>query len=141
MARFAGGDEAAAVQALAAAAPAPDPARAPTAIGSLPAVVSAAGLPVSAEESHNRVALRFALGDLGLAPVGFALHDGEHALVLGPPGSGRTSALAAIGASGRRPDGGGGGRADRPVPPLGGGGCRCRPPIWSGSARSAECCW
>ena len=99
VARFAGGDEAAAVQALAAAAPAPGPARAPTAIGSLPAVVSAAGLPVSAEKSHNRIALRFALGDLGLAPVGFALHDGEHALVLGPPGSGRTSALAAIGAA------------------------------------------
>lgn len=99
VARFAGGDEAAAVQALAAAAKAPDPGRAPAVIGSLPAVVSAAGLPVSAEESHNRIVLRFALGDLGLAPVGFALHDGEHALVLGPPGSGRTSALAAIGAA------------------------------------------
>ena len=99
VARFAGGDEAAAVQALAAAAKAPDPDRAPAVIGSLPAVVSAAGLPVSAEESHNRIVLRFALGDLGLAPVGFALHDGEHALVLGPPGSGRTSALAAIGAA------------------------------------------
>lgn len=99
VARFAGGDEAAAVQALTAAAEAPDPARAPAVIGSLPAVVSAAGLPVSAEESHNRIVLRFALGDLGLAPVGFALHDGEHALVLGPPGSGRTSALAAIGAA------------------------------------------
>ena len=99
VARFAGGDEAAAVQALAAAAEAPDPDRAPAVIGSLPAVVSAANLPVSAEESHNRIVLRFALGDLGLAPVGFALHDGEHALVLGPPGSGRTSALAAIGAA------------------------------------------
>lgn len=99
VARFAGGDEAAAVRTLAAAAQAPDPARAPAAIGSLPAVVSAAGLPVSAEESHNRITLRFALGDLGLAPVGFALHDGEHALVLGPPGSGRTSALAAVGAA------------------------------------------
>lgn len=99
VARFAGGDEAAAVQALAAAAEAPDPARAPAVIGSLPAVVSASNLPVSAEESHNRIVLRFALGDLGLAPVGFALHDGEHALVLGPPGSGRTSALAAIGAA------------------------------------------
>ena len=99
VARFAGGDEAAAVQALAAAAKAPDPDRAPAVIGSLPAVVSAGGLPVSAEESHNRIVLRFALGDLGLTPVGFALHDGEHALVLGPPGSGRTSALAAIGAA------------------------------------------
>lgn len=99
VARFAGGDEAAAVQALAAAAKAPDPDRAPAVIGSLPAVVSAGELPVSAEESHNRIVLRFALGDLGLAPVGFALHDGEHALVLGPPGSGRTSALAAIGAA------------------------------------------
>ena len=99
VARFAGGDEAAAVRTLALAAQAPDPVRAPAAIGSLPAVVSAAGLPVSAEESRNRITLRFALGDLGLAPVGFALHDGEHALVLGPPGSGRTSALAAIGAA------------------------------------------
>lgn len=99
VARFAGGDEAAAVRTLAAAAEAPDPDRAPAVIGSLPAVVSAANLPVSAEESHNRIILRFALGDLGLAPVGFALHDGEHALVLGPPGSGRTSALAAIGAA------------------------------------------
>ena len=99
VARFAGGDEAVAVQTLAAAAEAPDPDRAPAVIGSLPAVVSAANLPVSAEESHNRIVLRFALGDLGLAPVGFALHDGEHALVLGPPGSGRTSALAAIGAA------------------------------------------
>ena len=99
VARFAGGDKAAAVRTLAAAAGTPDPDRAPAVIGSLPAVVSAAGLPVSAEESHNRIVLRFALGDLGLAPVGFALHDGEHALVLGPPGSGRTSALAAIGAA------------------------------------------
>ena len=99
VARFVGGDEAAAVRTLAAAAQTPDPARAPAAIGSLPAVVSAAGLPVSAEESRNRIALRFALGDLGLAPVGFALHDGEHALVLGPPGSGRTAVLAAIGAA------------------------------------------
>lgn len=99
VARFAGGDEAAAVQAMAAAAETPDPDRAPAVIGSLPAVVPSGELPVSAEESHSRIVLRFALGDLGLAPVGFTLHDGEHALVLGPPGSGRTSALAAIGAA------------------------------------------
>ncbi|MCY4664660.1 MAG: hypothetical protein OXC00_08350, partial [Acidimicrobiaceae bacterium] len=43
----------------------------------------------------------FAISDLTLEPAGLTLHDGEHALVLGPPRTGRTGSLAAIGAAAR----------------------------------------
>ena len=98
--RPATGDLAAAVSELAAAA---TPARgAPAGVGSLPQAVSFTNLPASAVIGDRRIDIRFAMGDLCLAPTGFALHDGEHALVLGPPRTGRSCALAAIGAAARR---------------------------------------
>ncbi len=98
VARFADGDLDAAVEAVAAAA-APAVQASPAAIGSLPPVVSARDLPVRAEESDGRIIIDFAMSDLGLEPVGFTLRDGEHGLILGPPGTGRTATLAAIGAA------------------------------------------
>ena len=99
VARPAAGDLAAAARALAAAvAPA---ASGPARIGSLPSEIAFEDLPASALVEDRRVDVRFAMGDLGLAPTGFALHDGEHALVLGPARTGRTCALAAIGAAAR----------------------------------------
>ena len=100
IARPAGGDFASAAAAAAAgAAPA---GRGPAPIASLPARLSFGDLPGSALSEDRRIDVRFAMGDLSLAPTGFALHDGEHALVLGPPRTGRTCALAALGAAARR---------------------------------------
>ena len=100
VARPAAGDfAAAAVEVAAAAAPV---GRGPAGIGSLPHAISFADLPGSAVIGDGHVDVRFAMGDLSLAPTGFALHDGEHALVLGPPRTGRTLALAAVGAAARR---------------------------------------
>ncbi len=73
----------------------------PIPIGSLPAVVDASLLPLSAEVVEHYVDLRFAMSDLNLESVGLRLHDGEHALVLGPPRTGRSTTLAAIGAAAR----------------------------------------
>ena len=75
--------------------------RGPARIGSLPDAISFADLPGGALVGDRRMEVRFAMGDLSLAPTGFTLHDGEHALVLGPPRTGRTCALAAIGAAAR----------------------------------------
>ncbi len=99
VARPAAGDLAAAARAVAAtAAPAE---RGPARIGSLPLEIAFEDLPGSALVEDRHIDVRFAMGDLGLAPTGFALHDGEHALVLGPARTGRTCALAAIGAAAR----------------------------------------
>ena len=99
VARPAAGDFATAAAEVAAAVP--PTGRGPARIGSLPHAISFTELPGSALIGDRRLDVRFALGDLSLAPTGFALHDGEHALVLGPPRTGRTSALAAIGAAAR----------------------------------------
>ena len=80
------------------------PRKSPAPVGSLPAVVTAADLPVGASADDRSIELRFAMGDLMLAPVGFTLHDGEHAVVLGPPRSGRTETLAAVGTASRTAD-------------------------------------
>ena len=74
----------------------------PAEIGVLPAVVLADQLPVSVAVDDRSIDIRFAMSDLTLEPVGFALHDGDHAMVLGPPRSGRSAVLATIGAAARR---------------------------------------
>ena len=100
VARPDGGDFASAAAVVAArAAPA---GRGPAQIGSLPHKISFEDLPGSALSEDRRINIGFAMGDLSLAPTGFALHDGEHALVLGPPRTGRTCTLAAVGAAARR---------------------------------------
>ena len=97
----AGGDLQAAVRALTAGtAPAPV-AGGPVRIGSLPQHVSLDDLPGGARLDHRRIDVSFAISDLRLEPAGLTLHDGDHALVLGPPRTGRTGTLAAIGAAGR----------------------------------------
>lgn len=99
VARPATGDLAAAAKALAAAtAPA---AVGPARVGSLPQRLSLDDLPGRARVEDRSIDVRFAISDLTLEPAGLTLHDGEHALVLGPPRTGRTSALAAIGAVAR----------------------------------------
>ena len=95
----AGGDLQAAVRELAGtAAPV---AGGPVRIGSLPQHVSLDDLPGGARPDHRRIDVSFAISDLTLEPAGLTLHDGEHALVLGPPRTGRTGTLAAIGAVAR----------------------------------------
>jgi S-DNA-T family DNA segregation ATPase FtsK/SpoIIIE len=95
------GDDFASAAAVVAAGAAPV-GRGPALIGSLPPKVSFEDLPGSAVSEDRRIDVRFAMGDLSLAPTGFALHDGEHAVVLGPPRTGRTCTLAALGAAGLR---------------------------------------
>ena len=99
VARPAEGDLAASAAELAAAAPPPQ--RPPAAVGSLPVQLSVVELPVGGRIDDRRVVVQFALSDLALAPVGLTFHHGEHALVLGPPRTGRSTALAAIGAAAR----------------------------------------
>ena len=71
----------------------------PATVGVLPAVIEPQDLPVEGVANTQCVKLRFAMGDLSLLPLDFTLHNGEHALVIGPARSGRTSTLAAIGLS------------------------------------------
>ena len=99
VARPAEGDLAAAATALAAKSPPPE--RKPARVGSLPQQISVEDLPAGGHLEDRSVHVRFAVSDLDLEPAGFKLHDGEHALVLGPPRTGRTGALAAIGAAAR----------------------------------------
>ena len=99
VARPANGDLDAAATALAAVSPpaVPEPAR----VGSLPQHVCLEDLPAGAHVEDRCIRVRFAISDVDLEPAGFTLHDGDHALVLGPPRTGRTSTLAAIGAAAR----------------------------------------
>ena len=99
VARPAAGDLAAAAKALtAASAPA---SRGPARVGSLPQELSLDDLPGSARIEDRLIDVRFAISNLTLEPAGLMLHDGEHALVLGPARTGRTATLAAIGAAAR----------------------------------------
>ena len=99
VARPAGGDLSAAVRSLAAAAPPPE--RGPVRIGALPKQIPFDDLRGSARFDEQRIEVRFAISDLTLEPVGFTLHNGEHAVLLGPARTGRTNALAAIAAAAR----------------------------------------
>jgi S-DNA-T family DNA segregation ATPase FtsK/SpoIIIE len=99
VARPANGDLALAATALAA--ESPPTMREPVRVGSLPQHIGLEGLPASAHVEDRCIHIRFAISDLDLEPAGLTLHDGEHALVLGPPRTGRTCALAAIGAAAR----------------------------------------
>ncbi len=97
LARPVDGDLAAAV--AASAEQAPPTRQGPVPVGSLPQVISASELPVSAAVDERCLRIRFAMSDLDLSVAGLTLHDGEHALVLGPARTGRTTALAAMGAA------------------------------------------
>ena len=95
------GSLAASVAAVAAACP---PTGGPPPVLSLPMVVEPAQLD-QARLSSSPVYLPLGLSDDTLAPVGLTLYPGEHALILGPPRSGRSTALdllAAMAATGGR---------------------------------------
>ncbi len=73
------------------------PARPPDPIRTLTSQVARHDLgPVATVDGRAPWMLPIALGDTHLAPCGIVLHPGEHALVSGPPRSGRTTALDTI---------------------------------------------
>ncbi len=73
----------------------------PVEIGALPAVVDADRLPLGGTVGTGHLQVQFAMSERTLEPLGLALHDGEHALVLGPPRTGRTTTLAAVATAAR----------------------------------------
>ncbi|WP_419919755.1 FtsK/SpoIIIE domain-containing protein [Candidatus Poriferisocius sp.] len=73
------------------------PAGGPQPVGSLPSVVNPAGLD-GARLAGSPIYLPLGLSDDTLAPVGLTLHPGEHAMILGPARSGRSTALAQVAA-------------------------------------------
>lgn len=62
----------------------------------LPARVLASELAAPARLSGDPLWIPVGLGDATLSPVGLELYEHEHALIAGPPRSGRSSALCAI---------------------------------------------
>lgn len=75
-----------------------DPARRrpPAPIGELPADVDVASLLPAVRLDAAPWLLPVGIGDTHLAPCGLVLHEGDHALVAGPPRSGRSTALASL---------------------------------------------
>jgi S-DNA-T family DNA segregation ATPase FtsK/SpoIIIE len=80
----------------AAAAVAVDPARLPTPVATLPEVVPVVDIVDAGTFGPDRWFVPVGIGDRTLAPVGFSLHEGEGAVVSGPPQSGKSTALTAI---------------------------------------------
>ena len=75
-------------------------AKGPWEVGELPTNIAAstlvgAGVHTDAHASRHLV-LPIGIGDRHLRPVGLELHTGDHALVVGPPRSGRTTALQVL---------------------------------------------
>jgi S-DNA-T family DNA segregation ATPase FtsK/SpoIIIE len=75
----------------------------PPAVGVLPATVSLASLCAASPRSNGVGAdhgdadnVVVGIGDRALTPIGLTLRPGDHALVVGPPRSGRSNALAII---------------------------------------------
>lgn len=71
-------------------------ARRPAAVRELPTEVDAADLVPAARLGAHPWFVPLGIGDTTLEPVGLTLYEGEHALVAGPPRSGRTSTLCAV---------------------------------------------
>ena len=69
----------------------------PPPVETLPAVVNPARLDPACLKG-SPVHLPLGLSDDSLSPIGLTLYPGEHALILGPPRSGRSSALALLAA-------------------------------------------
>ncbi len=83
---------AAAVDEVEAARPRPAPWR----IGVLPSRVSVAEFVSAGRIAQDEWFLPLGIGDTGLVPSGLMLRDGEHALITGPPRSGKTTALVTL---------------------------------------------
>jgi S-DNA-T family DNA segregation ATPase FtsK/SpoIIIE len=73
------------------------PTNPPLDVGSLDPVIGMRAVPARAQIGAGGIEVTFARDHDRLAPCGLTLHAGEHALVLGPPRSGRTNTLAVIG--------------------------------------------
>jgi S-DNA-T family DNA segregation ATPase FtsK/SpoIIIE len=74
----------------------PGSARTATPVRLLPAQVRVGELGAAARLPGDPAWIPVGLGDATLAPVGLELYEHEHALIAGPPRSGRSSALCAI---------------------------------------------
>ncbi len=74
----------------------PTPSRPPAPIGILPSVVKVPELAEAARIVGEQWVLPVGIGDTDLEPVGFLLHDGDHALVAGPGRSGKSTTLETI---------------------------------------------
>ena len=98
---WAGPDLDAAV-AVAAAASGPARKTPPAPVGSLPTEVSLDQVATATRLGGRPWVLGIGVADSTLAPAGLPLHDGEHAMVAGPPRSGRSNALVALAAAARR---------------------------------------
>jgi energy-coupling factor transporter ATP-binding protein EcfA2 len=71
-------------------------ARAPAAVGVLPEDVGAVEVEHLVEVETDRWTLPVGIGDASLSPVGVTLRPGDHILVVGGPGTGKSSLLAAL---------------------------------------------
>ena len=70
-----------------------DRARRPQGIGQLPDVVRRSTIAAGARADRAPWTIPVGISERTLMPAGFALHDGGHALVAGPPRSGRSTTL------------------------------------------------
>jgi S-DNA-T family DNA segregation ATPase FtsK/SpoIIIE len=89
------------VAVVATAASVPAPKIPPATIGSLPREVALDEVATATRLDGRPWLLGIGVADSTLAPAGLPLHDGEHAMVAGPPRSGRSSALLALAAAAR----------------------------------------
>ncbi len=87
---------AAAVVAAATAGPPALPGAEPPPVGVLPESVGVAGLLGGGRGEREPLFVPVGIGDDMLEPVGFELFEGDHALIAGPPRSGRSTALLVI---------------------------------------------
>ncbi len=68
----------------------------PPGVDVLPEVLSITAVLDRTTPRQDPLFVPIALGDEALEPAGFELYEGEHALIAGPPRSGRSSALVAV---------------------------------------------
>jgi len=73
-----------------------DRARRPQGIGQLPDVVRRSTIAAGARADRAPWTIPVGISERTLMPAGFALHDGGHALVAGPPRSGRSTTLVTL---------------------------------------------
>ena len=76
--------------------------RLPVGIGQLPAAVAIDQIGNAVVEGSGRWSLPLGIGEHALEPIGWSLGPGEHALIAGPPRSGRTTALECLAAVAHR---------------------------------------
>jgi DNA segregation ATPase FtsK/SpoIIIE, S-DNA-T family len=68
----------------------------PPPVGVLPEVVGVQALVGAGREEREPLFIPIGIGDEMLQPAGFELYEGEHAVIAGPPRTGRTTALLVV---------------------------------------------